>query len=373
MRALLGIAVLILVAVGALLALRDDAAAPGPAPAPTEDSAPGAAPPVTGPARRAAAEPIPAPEAVPAAPPAATPPQPAQAAAGAGAPAVTVALRVVSARDRTPLAGFVVAPLDPIPALPIERAVGDHRVELAIDPGRPGRVRIEAAEFLPSAPVDLAAAAAAGQAEVVVELVPALRGTGVLLLVRDDRLEPVGRLRVVAFRRPLGSPDSAEEQAWSRFAEREDGAYELPDLEPAAWRFELTALDAAGEPRPLVTADVSAPFDGGGRIERAVDLAPGALLSLAVRDPATGGPLGPTVALRLQTHDAAIVPTRFVHRSADGVTTAVDTLPVADRCALDRALPPGDYVLLTLADGAGEPWRTPFRATAGARIDLSVP
>lgn len=287
-----------------------------------------------------------------------------------------VELQVVDARSLRPVENFVLVPLDDLPELGTERQIEGAQLALDLPMDRDARVRIESRGYAPQDDLDLGLAAGEATRRVRVELVPATRASGVVLHLRDDRLQPVDRLRVDAFRRPLpGQAGPAEEQrAWSRQAGRDDGRYELPDLAAGHWRLELTALDTDDNPRALQTAEVEFDFDGGGLVERALDLLPGVLLSLELVDPQSGQLLGDQVAIRLQRRAGEILESRWLGTEPDGaVVVGIDTLPLPQRCRLDRALAPGSYLLQVMpGPNATEPWSTEFRAMPGVPVELRL-
>ncbi len=283
-------------------------------------------------------------------------------------------IHAIEATSNDFLTSFRIVPVTPTPALPNERLVEfDVEFRLALEPGERCSFRVEADGYVPSDPLTETRLPTEAWRDVDVRLVPATRATGVRVLIRDDRLTPVDHLRVVASRHELGTPGAPYTEAWTRENKAADGSYELPDLQPGSWRLKLVALDGDGNPRPLLPASVEFDQDGGARVERAVDLEPGALLSLEVRDQTTGQPLD-RVPVRLERTDGTEVATRWVHRDADDGhrTVAQGGLPAAGRSQLEDPIRPGGYTLkVQLPDGTI--LERPLQLLPGGREDLTLP
>jgi hypothetical protein len=292
--------------------------------------------------------------------------------ANALAPAdgVVVALDVLDRATGLPVPTFRYL-LDTPGAPRADREVAGAHTELVLPHGSVTTLRVEANGYVPAAPIALEFAPAEMRRAVRVPLEPAPVAVGVTLDVRDPAGQPVSRVKVRALWRALDTAaDAPFEPAWERSSQSADGRYRLPDLAAGSYRLHVSAIDADFQPLPLVPHVAALTFYGSEQVEVRVDLAPGAIVTLELRD-AAGNPLGRDVAMRLEDHAGTAIETRWRWRADAEILEAIDMLPNAGRCTLVDPLPPGRYELLTRR-GDGPVVRHPFVLAAGQRQDLTV-
>lgn len=232
----------------------------------------------------------------------------------------------------------------------VVRGDGDQaRTGLHLPPGDTGELLVEAPGFAPFL-TDVVVPAAAGPPLAVDAFLGATaRATGITLLVHDTALQPIGTVRVDAF--PLlaeGSRDAWHLGAslWARRTEAADGRYELPELAPGDYGIRVLAVDAAGEPLPLLPYLHTFTLTGSSGYLEDVVLEPGSVPEFELVD-ANGAPLDPaqtgSVGLRLYPAGGAAVPRLWTVRSEARTTAALDMLPASGVVSTAQPVAPGTY------------------------------
>lgn len=277
-------------------------------------------------------------------------------------------LEVFDQRSGAEISGFNLVVASRI--TPMDTWVDAHRLELRLDLDEIVSIGIEAPGFEPQRIEDLSLSSAEPQRTLRIELRPVVVASGVSLDVIGPGMLPVPSVRLRVRFRELDSPrDEPMAILWQRQAKSEIGSYDLPNLAPGHYRFEVQALDAEDELAPLQLGSHELSYYGAERVQIPMQLEAGGLLSLLVRD-RDGSVLGTEVMLRLEDAGGEAIETRWLAIGEDGALEAFDMLPAAKRCRLGQVLPPGEYTLRLR--GQGRELARQLRLESGQDLKLEV-
>lgn len=251
-----------------------------------------------------------------------------------------------------------------------ERAVAGHEVELRLPFDVDARLRIEADGFAPQE-VTVQVPAAEPERAVRLELERALALAGVELRVQTADFAPVAWLSVRA--RRLVREDVAGVELWHRRASNPDGVYDLPLLEAGTYELELQALTEEGATAPLLPHVERVVFAGAESIARLVQLEPGALLELELRD-ARGALIGEDVAVALELPGLGDPGIPWQSMLEGEPVVRRGGLPANARAVSARALPAGVGTLrLRWRDGPVHERQVVLRAGETVRVEMALP
>jgi hypothetical protein len=234
----------------------------------------------------------------------------------------------------------------------------DGRADVALEPSAVGTLLVEAAGLSPLTKEGVIVPTPPQPAlQLDLFLPPLAAQTGITLLVHDAALRPIARARVDAFK--LADRDASDwhlgRALWMRIADAADGRYALPALEPASYGLSLQAVDAAGEPLPLLPYRRVFDVTGSNGFLEDVPLEAGALLGLEIVD-AAGQGFDPARqgATRLSLHLAGAphVARKWLNKQGGATASAIDAMPGVGRVELADAIVPGPYELEVLVNGA---------------------
>ncbi len=252
----------------------------------------------------------------------------------------------------------------------VDRQVEGSSLELEIPLELAASINIEAKGFEPRLLEGIRIPRDTGQLNLPVELERILQGSGVSLELRNHLFMAVPRVRLSLSSRDLQSQDESDFRLlWQREAENETGIFPLPELAPAHYLFAIQAIDDTGELAPLMRVEHKLSYYGAEQVAIPIQLQPGALLSLEVRN-RTGEILGSDVVMRLENEQGEAIETRWLATKDESTLEAIDMLPSAQACHLGQVLAPGRY-LLRLQSPEGNLDHN-FEVRGGQKLDLKL-
>lgn len=255
-----------------------------------------------------------------------------------------------------------------------DRAIDGANADIELAAGARRTLRVEADGYAPSEPIALELAPGETRLPLRVPLERAGIATGVrFVLRRADTLEPVPRVEVRANLREHGAAGATFRELWHRRSENPRGEFELPELPPGRYAFDLQALDADGRAAALLPVTHELDWFGAEAFEVPLDLQPGVRLALTVVDAANGEAIGERFGAWLTDAADRPVPLRWLHRDGGRVLAGADALPASARCEVESPLPPGRYTLHVAHRDDVTPQTLSLQLVVGVDAELRVP
>lgn len=229
-----------------------------------------------------------------------------------------------------------------------------------------GVLLVEAEGYTPESRPGFSVSSSNPEISLTLYLNPRAPFSGVELLMLDDRGLPIPHLQVTArrFDDPTGAP------LWVRRATDPRGIYQLPDLEPDQYKFELAPLDDQGQRRPLLTHEETVTIYGSESHALPIQFRSGALLTISVLDTA-GDQRGAEVSLRLTHPEGEVHSTLWRSQVDSEWLERRDGVPARAPATLSEPVPPGTYEL-TLELTSGERRTITVQLLPGEHREMAI-